>query len=434
MQRFSKPSIIHLPAFLLFLFLGCGTSMAQQNPAEFPVLSGPYVGQKPPSYIPQVFMPGTVSSNRMPKHSAMAFSPDGTEVYWSVANPFAMYYMKIENGIWTKPRIAPFTKGLECSSPVFTPDGKKLIFSSQKVEKHDDEKNRKFIISLWYVERLNDGWSEPVAFDSAINDGTIDYQVSFTRDGTIYFSKKREGPVENRDIFYARLVNGKYTTPQSPGDSINTDLNESRLYVAPDESYLIFTRAERVKRIMGMYMDFHISFRKADGSWTKAQEIGDMLGEKTTSSWINVSPDGKYLFFTSIYPGRLTNIYWTTSSGILDNMMPYECIVQGTVEQTIARFKDIQKTDPGNRAIQEDRLNIIGYNYLNKKKFTEAISVLKIITELYPGSSNAFDSLGEAYMKAGNKELAIENYEKSLKLKPESQSGIDALKVLKGKQ
>jgi predicted TPR repeat methyltransferase len=37
-------------------------------------------------------------------------------------------------------------------------------------------------------------------------------------------------------------------------------------------------------------------------------------------------------------------------------------------------------------------------------------------------------------MKAGDKDLAIENYEKSLKLKPDSQSGIDALKVLKGTQ
>jgi hypothetical protein len=345
-----------------------------------------------------------------------------------------MYYMKIENGTWTKPQIAPFTKGLECSSPVFTPDGKKLFFTSQKIENHDDEKNRKFIISLWYVERLNGGWSEPVYFDSTINDGTIDYQVSFTHDGTIYFSRKKEGPAENRDIYCARLINGKYAAPANIGDSINTELNESRVYVAPDESYLLFTRSERVQRITGTYMDFHISYRKMDGSWTKAEEFGDLLGEKTTSSWITVSPDGKYLFFTSLYPGRSANIYWTTSTVILDNMMPYDCIVQSTLEQTIARYKEIQKTDPKNRSIREDRLNAIGYNYLNRKQYTEAINVLKIITELYPGSSNAFDSLGEAYMKAGDKDLAIENYEKSLKLKPDSQSGIDALKVLKGTQ
>ncbi len=49
----------------------------------------------------------------------------------------------------------------------------------------------------------------------------------------------------------------------------------------------------------------------------------------------------------------------------------------------------------------------------------------------YRESWNAFDSLGEAYMKAGNKELAIENYEKSLKLNPGSKSGTEALNYLK---
>jgi cytochrome c-type biogenesis protein CcmH/NrfG len=42
-----------------------------------------------------------------------------------------------------------------------------------------------------------------------------------------------------------------------------------------------------------------------------------------------------------------------------------------------------------------------------------------------------YDSLGEAYAAAGKKELAIENYEKSVKLDPKNQNGIDHLKKLK---
>ena len=41
---------------------------------------------------------------------------------------------------------------------------------------------------------------------------------------------------------------------------------------------------------------------------------------------------------------------------------------------------------------------------------------MKTNVKLYPESSNVYDSLGEAYMKDGNKELAIKNYEKSLEL------------------
>jgi len=52
----------------------------------------------------------------------------------------------------------------------------------------------------------------------------------------------------------------------------------------------------------------------------------------------------------------------------------------------------------------------------------------------YPESGNVYDSLGEAYMKAGQKELAIQNYEKSLQLDPKNQNAVEMLKRLKEKQ
>jgi cytochrome c-type biogenesis protein CcmH/NrfG len=48
----------------------------------------------------------------------------------------------------------------------------------------------------------------------------------------------------------------------------------------------------------------------------------------------------------------------------------------------------------------------------------------------YPQSSNAYDSLGEAYMKTGQKDLAIKNYEKSLELNPKNDNGKEMLKKL----
>ena len=41
------------------------------------------------------------------------------------------------------------------------------------------------------------------------------------------------------------------------------------------------------------------------------------------------------------------------------------------------------------------------------------------------------DSLGEAYMKAGEKELAIQNYEKSLQLDPKNLNAVEMLRKLK---
>ena len=417
----------------LILFLACSYLMAQQTTSEFPILIGQYFGQKPPRYIPEVFMPGIISANGMWKHSPMAFSPDGTEAYWSVANPLTIYFVKLENNQWTRPEIAPFAKGLECSSPVFAPDGKKLFFASQIVENREDAKNRKFHIWLWFVEKENSCWSKPKAVDAIINTGKTDYQVSFSNDGTLYFSAIVEDNKNDSDIFYSKFVNGQYTQPVNIGDSINSAARETRVFVAPDESYILFARMVPVKRIMGQYSDFYISYRNTDGSWTKPEEIGDMLGEKTTSSWINVSPDGKYIFYTSLFPGRASNIYWTSSATIIDYFMPYECLVPGTIEEAVIRYKKIQKSVPQSRTINENRLVAIGYNFLNKDKTTEAITIFKIITELYPQSWNAFDCLGEAYAKSGKEELAIENYEKSLKLKPDNKNGIDAIKRLRGK-
>jgi len=48
----------------------------------------------------------------------------------------------------------------------------------------------------------------------------------------------------------------------------------------------------------------------------------------------------------------------------------------------------------------------------------------------YPQSFNVYDSLGEAYMVNKEKELAIQNYQKSLELNPNNTSGVEALKRL----
>jgi glyoxylase-like metal-dependent hydrolase (beta-lactamase superfamily II) len=81
----------------------------------------------------------------------------------------------------------------------------------------------------------------------------------------------------------------------------------------------------------------------------------------------------------------------------------------------------------------EAEFNVLGYNLINEGKLNDAIEIFKVTVGLYPDSWNAYDSLGEAYALAGNKELAIANYERSLKLNPDSPSGTHALKQLKAK-
>jgi cytochrome c-type biogenesis protein CcmH/NrfG len=60
----------------------------------------------------------------------------------------------------------------------------------------------------------------------------------------------------------------------------------------------------------------------------------------------------------------------------------------------------------------------------------EAVAILQLNVEQYPASWNAYDSLGEAYMAAGDRQRAIENYRKSLQLNPQNTGAIEMLRRL----
>ena len=81
-------------------------------------------------------------------------------------------------------------------------------------------------------------------------------------------------------------------------------------------------------------------------------------------------------------------------------------------------------------AIVEGTVNQAGYYLMGGKKLDDAILVFRKNVELHPDSWNAYDSLGEAYMDHGDKDLAVKNYRKSVELKPTSESGLAALKKL----
>jgi tetratricopeptide (TPR) repeat protein len=76
-------------------------------------------------------------------------------------------------------------------------------------------------------------------------------------------------------------------------------------------------------------------------------------------------------------------------------------------------------------------MNNLGYSLLNKEMNIAAIEVFKINVDLNPASADVYDSLGEAYMKNGQKDNAIESFEKSLELNPNNEDAKETLKQLK---
>ena len=75
-------------------------------------------------------------------------------------------------------------------------------------------------------------------------------------------------------------------------------------------------------------------------------------------------------------------------------------------------------------------LNRVGYDLLFEDNVDAAIDIFTVNTQLFPQIANTWDSLGEAHMVKGNRELAIENYRKSLALNPGNQNAAEMLQKL----
>lgn len=225
---------------------------------------------------------------------------------------------------------------------------------------------------------------------------------------------------------------------------LNNEYNWDELYTEPNE--VISLAPEKMKEYVGRYL-----FSLED-IMTIEEENGhfyvDMFGVKKTEilpvSEKRVILKNKDISF-ELVRNQESDIDFLVISGkyLMDtifaqridknHLTPHEKLVQGNIDEAIGIYKKVHETDPLNLAITEHRFNVIGYELLRKEKYSEAISIFMLNTEFYPESSNTFDSLAEAYMKAGKNELAISNYEISLRLNPKNENAKKMLMKLKKK-
>lgn len=81
----------------------------------------------------------------------------------------------------------------------------------------------------------------------------------------------------------------------------------------------------------------------------------------------------------------------------------------------------------------EQILNSLGYQLMGDNRLDEAILVFESNSSLFPESSNVYDSLAESYMNNDKYELAIEYYNKSLKLNPNNKNALKMIERIKKK-
>ncbi|MBC8315825.1 MAG: tetratricopeptide repeat protein, partial [Bacteroidetes bacterium] len=100
------------------------------------------------------------------------------------------------------------------------------------------------------------------------------------------------------------------------------------------------------------------------------------------------------------------------------------------IDAGLERYQELKAENRGEYIFKEELLNRLGYRYLGNNKIPEAIKIFQLNVKENPDSFNVYDSLGEAYMKGGNRTMAIKNYEKSVALNPDNENGKKMLEEL----
>jgi hypothetical protein len=279
-------------------------------------LLGSYIGQTPPVNTPLKFAPNSsyLASSSWWWRSAPAFSPNGDEMYFTRFfygnQSHEIWCTKIANGKWTEPQKVQFSTTNYDSDVQFLESNDTIYFYSRRADDF-----------IFKTTRTPAGWSEPVALSipKPLNSGLIT-SYAIVNSKTIYFAML-EGTGYNwasADIYITRYIDGQYTQPENIGSPISiANVGESVAYVDPSERFIVFSSTKSGG--YGSY-DLYISYKNEDGTWRDPVNLGTKVNSSSEEDKLTITPDGKYVFFTTMKPGdRSYSPYWV-DAGFLNQI------------------------------------------------------------------------------------------------------------------
>ncbi|MEM8800852.1 MAG: hypothetical protein AAGF15_12340 [Pseudomonadota bacterium] len=280
---------------------------------------GKYLGETEPGMTPKVFAPGFVSTEDGFELNA-TFAPEGGRFLFSrrIDNVYKIMEVQKRDGVWGDPLISPISRTYPGHADVdmmFTGDSKRLFFIS----------NRPLAgyalsrYNIWHSDWSDEGWMVPEPLGPHINGPKHELYPMIVGDGSLYFTTERGDSRGGRDIYRAPAISGEegkpaFGTPTNVGSGVNSTFNEGDVFVAPDESYMIFVSNGRPDGLGGN--DLYISFRTAEGNWGTAVNMGDTINTPGLDFCPMVTPDGENFFFS-----RAGDIYWVDAK-IIDTFRP----------------------------------------------------------------------------------------------------------------
>jgi hypothetical protein len=118
----------------------------------------------------------------------------------------------------------------------------------------------------------------------------------------------------------ARRADGSFEPANPTGPPIDTEQSKGDTFVAPTESYLIFSSNDREGYGSS---DLFVAFRTPDGGWSEPRNMGPVINTEELEFCPMVSPDGRWLSFSRRYGESWptttdAEIYWMDASIIED--------------------------------------------------------------------------------------------------------------------
>lgn len=261
----------------------------ERSLADLQSLELPYSVKEPLDH-PVPFAGGNVKTI-----NGITFTPDGRSLYVTLqlneenadgrkrAGIFRQDYV---NGTWSEPRRAEFSRQYTNYQPIFSPDGKKLFFTSTRPLPDENSEVRQ---NVWFVERKETGWSEPQIVPALITP-KWDGHAMPVEDGALYYASERDGGSGDVDIWRSQFSNGQYMDPKNV-KTLNSSDTDNDFYIDPFERFIIFTRYIEAENDLDLYVSL-----KTEAGWSKPRPL-DMINTDKWELSPSVSPDGKYFFF-----------------------------------------------------------------------------------------------------------------------------------------
>jgi len=288
---------------------------SREKPDEFPVLTGPYLGQKPPGLTAEIFAPGIVSTDA--NEIMYGFFNDNSLFIYERSTPdfekdwiyVPVYRTEIKNGVWTEPQ-----KSTTTGRPWFyeysdAPEGTVFFFPWRK---NLDGSGPLRDIDLWKTVKIPDGWA-PRRLGYPVNTNAFDSWPSVSQEKTLYFFSTREGGFGKSDLYRSFPDKNEYNVVENLGNIINSPYNDHDPFIAPDESYLLWCSDKPGGHGIN---DLYVAFQKRSGEWTRPYNLGDTINTPADETRPYVTPDGKYIFFVTDTDANF-DIYWV-DAGIIE--------------------------------------------------------------------------------------------------------------------